>query len=65
MSGKVGIFMSPSYYEFIKIIQRCREHIKEEIDDDWEKKPSKKSAKALKAEAPVTRTLRSRKVLFE
>lgn len=65
MSGKVGIFMSPSYYDFIKVIQRCRQHIKEEIDDDWalEKKPKKQSKK--KEELDVVRTLRSRKVLFE
>ena len=65
MSGKVGIFMSPSYYEFIKIIESCREHIKEEIDDAWliKKKKPKKIAKP--KSPPVVRNLRSRKIVFE
>jgi hypothetical protein len=29
MSGKVGIFMSPSYYEFDSIIKKCGKNIKE------------------------------------
>ena len=72
MSGKVGLFMSPGYYEFIKIIEQCRDHIKEEIDSDWfvEKKPKKvvkvaKAVKVAKVKSPSTMTLRSRKIVFE
>ena len=53
MSGKVDLFMSPSYYEFIDIIKNCKHFIKEELTDEWIK-PAKKCKKA-----------KSRKIILE
>jgi len=42
MSGKTALFMEPSYYEFINIINKCRPLIQEELIEE-KKKPKKKT----------------------